>query len=105
MKNNCTIDICGYSDADWVESYDRKSTIGFYTFVGGNLVTWKSKKQGVMTRSSAKSEYRAMVSTASEPIWIKQVLVELNIINKEPMKIYCDNQLARHIAANPIFHE
>jgi hypothetical protein len=44
MKNNNSNDICGYSDADWAGSFDRKSTIGYYTFVDGNIVTWKSKK-------------------------------------------------------------
>jgi hypothetical protein len=45
MKNNInSYDIVGYSDADWAGSADRKSTTGFCTFVGGNLVTWKSKK-------------------------------------------------------------
>ena len=42
-KNNTNNDV-GYSDADWAGSYDRKSTTGYCTFVGGNLVTWKSKK-------------------------------------------------------------
>jgi Reverse transcriptase (RNA-dependent DNA polymerase) len=44
MKRNNTSTLCGYSDADWAESFDRKSTTGFYIFVGRNLVTWKSKK-------------------------------------------------------------
>eukprot|EP00257_Ricinus_communis_P025279 XP_025012693.1 uncharacterized protein LOC112534490 [Ricinus communis] len=43
---------------DWAGSHDRKSTSGFCTFVGGNLVTWKSKKQTVTARSSAEAEYR-----------------------------------------------
>jgi hypothetical protein len=68
MKNNNFNEICGYSDADWVRRYDRKSTTSYYTFVGGNLVTWKSKKQNVITRSSAKAEYRAMASTTGELI-------------------------------------
>jgi hypothetical protein len=105
MKNNNSNEICGYSDADWAESYDRKSTTGYCTFVGGNLVTWKSKKQNVIARSSAEAEYRAMASTTSELIWIKQLLVELGINTREPMKMYCDNQTARHIASNPVFHE
>jgi hypothetical protein len=46
-----------------------------------------------------------MASTASELTWIKQVLADLNIEIKEPMKMYCDNQAAIHITANPIFHE
>jgi hypothetical protein len=44
MKNNDSNEICGYSNADWAGSFDRKSTTSFYTFVGGNLVTWRSKK-------------------------------------------------------------
>jgi hypothetical protein len=71
MKPNNSNNIVGYSDADCVGSCDRKSTIGYCTFIGGNLVTWKSKKQNVVARSSTEAEYRAMASTASELIWIK----------------------------------
>ena len=64
MKKNETSDIVGYCDADWAGSIeDRKSTTSYCTFVGGNLVTWKSKKQSVVARSSAEAEYRAMAST------------------------------------------
>jgi hypothetical protein len=105
MKNNNSNKICGYSDSDWAGSYDRKSTTGYCTFVGGNLVTCKNKKQNVIARSSAEAEYRAMASTTSELIWIKQLLVELGINTREPMKMYCDNQAACHIASNPVFHE
>jgi hypothetical protein len=38
MRNNKTNAVCGYSDVDWAESFDRKSTTVFCTFVGGNLV-------------------------------------------------------------------
>jgi Reverse transcriptase (RNA-dependent DNA polymerase) len=55
MKNNNSNTLCGYSDADWAENFDRKSTTGFCTFVGGNLVTWNSKKQNVVARSSAET--------------------------------------------------
>jgi hypothetical protein len=74
-------------------------------FVDGNLVTWKSKKQNVVARSSTEAEYRAMASTASKLSWIKQVLTDLNFEINGPMKMFCDNQSARHIAANPVFHE
>jgi hypothetical protein len=105
MKCNNSNEVCGYSDADWAESFDRKSTTGFCTFVGGNLVTWKSKKQNVVARSSAEAEYRAMASSASELTWIKQILSDFGIQVQIPMKMFCDNQSARHITSNPVFHE
>ena len=105
MKNNKSNEICGYSDAEYAGSFDRKSTTGYCTFVGGNLVTWKSKKQNVVARSSAEAEYRAMASTASELTWIKQLLEELNFKIGGPMQMFCDNNAARHIASNVVFHE
>jgi hypothetical protein len=105
MKNNNSNDVCGYSDADWAGSFDRKSTTGFCTFVGGNLVTWKSKKQNIVARSSAEAEYRAMASTASELTWIKQLLSDIGIEDQGPIKMFCDNQAARHIASNSVFHD
>jgi hypothetical protein len=58
-----------------------------------------------MALSSAEAEYRAITSTASELTWTKQILTVLNFWIDEPMQIFCDNQSARHIAANPVFHE
>ncbi|GJX06513.1 putative RNA-directed DNA polymerase [Tanacetum coccineum] len=50
--------VCGYTDADWAgDRTDGKSTSGYFTFVGGNLVTWRSKKQKVVSRSSAEAEF------------------------------------------------
>ena len=50
-----------FTNVDWVKSKeDRRSTSGYCVFVGGNQVSWKSKKQGVVSRSSVESEYRAM---------------------------------------------
>jgi Reverse transcriptase (RNA-dependent DNA polymerase) len=105
MKKNDSNNVVGFSDADWARSCDRKSTTRFCTFVGDNLVTWKSKKQNIVARSSAEAEYRAMTSTTSELIWIKQLLSDMKIEHTKTMQMYCDNQAARHIASNPVFHE
>jgi hypothetical protein len=52
----------GYSDADWAGNVvNRKSTAGYFTFVGGNLVIWRSKKQNIVALSSAEAEFRGMV--------------------------------------------
>jgi len=49
FSNHGNLKVEGYTDADWAGSKDdRRSTSGYFTFVGGNLVTWKSKKQLVV---------------------------------------------------------
>ena len=74
-------------------------------FVRGNLVSWKSKKQSVVSRSSTESEYRAMTQSAYEIMWLYQLLVEVSIKTSVPAKLWCNNQAAHHIASNPVFHE
>ncbi|XP_038885896.1 secreted RxLR effector protein 161-like [Benincasa hispida] len=92
-----------YTYSDWAGSVtDRKSTLGYYTFVWGNLVTWRSKKQGVVARSSIEAEYRAMSLGICEEIWLKKVLVDLHQEGHDPMRLYCDNKAAINIANNPI---
>ncbi|KAA0038222.1 Copia protein [Cucumis melo var. makuwa] len=95
-----------FSDADWAGSRkDKRSTSGYCVFVGENLVPWKSKKQNVISRSSAESEYRAMTQSVCAIVWIHQLLSETCFSITVPAKLWCDNQVALHIASNPVFHE
>jgi hypothetical protein len=66
-RPNRHLRVKGFTYVNWADSpSDRQSTTGYYTFLGGNLVTWKNKKQTVETQSNAEAEYRAMAHTVSE---------------------------------------
>ena len=84
---------------------DGNSTSGYFTFVGGNLVTWRSKKQKVVSRSSAEAEFRGMVHGICELLWIRRILMDLGIVLITPMLLYCDNESVVKIANNPIQHD
>ncbi|KAH9658679.1 protein kinase domain-containing protein [Citrus sinensis] len=94
------------NDADWAGPVtDKKSTSGYCTFLWGNLVTWRRKKQNVVARSSAEAEVRSMAQGVCEILWLKRVLEELKRPVSLPMKFYCDNKAAINIAHNPALHD
>ncbi|KAK8913906.1 hypothetical protein KSP39_PZI024435 [Platanthera zijinensis] len=95
-----------YSDSSYADDKgDRKSTSGFCTFIGGNLVSWKSKKQSVVSRSSAEAEYRSMASTTCELKWMRALMFDLGEVYDYPLPMFCDNKAAIYISKNPVFHE
>ncbi|XP_019095577.1 PREDICTED: uncharacterized protein LOC109130463 [Camelina sativa] len=106
MGKNSNTDLVGYCDADWGgDKTDRRSVTGYCTFIKGNLVTWKTKKQKVVSMSSAESEYPAMRKFTTELTWLKALLEDLHIKTTTPIPMHCDNQAAIHIATNSVFHE
>ena len=84
---------------------DRKSTSGYVPFVGGNLVTWRSKKQSVVSLSSVEAEYRALHHATTKLTWLRILLSELGFGPKKPMVLFCDNIATIEIANNPVQHD
>ncbi|KAL9996132.1 putative RNA-directed DNA polymerase [Helianthus debilis subsp. tardiflorus] len=99
-------DLIAYADSDWAKCLEtRKSITGYCVFLGNSMVSWRSKKQTTVSRSSAEAEYRSMCAVACEVVWIKNILSELDINVNLPVKLFCDNTAALSIAANPVFHD
>lgn len=89
----------GYTEVDWIgDRMDKKTTSGYFTYVGGNLVTWRSKKEKVVSRSSDEVEYRGMVHGVCELLGIKRILRDLGISLLSPTQLHYDNESAVKIS-------
>ncbi|GJY48144.1 retrovirus-related pol polyprotein from transposon TNT 1-94 [Tanacetum coccineum] len=78
---------------------------GWLVYLGDSSVSWKTKKQHIVSCSSAEAEYRSMALTTGELKLSKGILKSLGVDHPQPMLLYCDSQAALHISRNPVFHE
>nr|GEX53357.1 putative ribonuclease H-like domain-containing protein [Tanacetum cinerariifolium] len=84
---------------------NRRSTFGYFSLVGGNLVTWKSKKQKVVSLSSAEAEFRGIAKGLAEALWIRKLVSEIGFPPKESIRIMSDNKAAIQISENHVQHD
>lgn len=82
-----------------------RSTSGYYVLIGGNMFSWKSKKQNTVALSSVEVEYLDMEETSKEFTGLKILLLELMLRDFQATKLIRDNQATLHTESNPIFHE
>ncbi|KAH9649096.1 retrovirus-related pol polyprotein from transposon RE1 [Citrus sinensis] len=105
FKASDGISLTAYTDADWACDVDDRKSVGAYcVYLGQNLISWSSKKQQTVARSSTESEYRALSTACAEIVWIQALLGELKLKCSQIPIIWCDNNGAAALATNPVYH-
>ncbi|XP_043699808.1 uncharacterized mitochondrial protein AtMg00810-like [Telopea speciosissima] len=106
FSSTSTLHPQAYCDLDCAScSMTRRSTTGYCIFLGTSPISWKTKKQNTISRSSPEAEYRAMAMATCEITWLSYLMRDLGDPFIEPVPWHCDNQVAIHIATNPVFHK
>ncbi|KAE8683852.1 hypothetical protein F3Y22_tig00111166pilonHSYRG00166 [Hibiscus syriacus] len=98
-------DIAAFADANWGANIDdRRSIIEYGVFLGKCLVTWCSKKQRKVSRSTMEAEYKSVADTAAYITWIQVLLTDLGIQHDHKPVVWYDNTSAVAMSANPVYH-
>ena len=106
LRASPTTGLIAYSDADWGGCPDtRRSTSGYCVFLGDNLLSWSSKRQPTLSRSSAEAEYRGVANAVAETSWLRNLLLELHCPLGKATIVYCDNISAVYLSSNPVQHQ
>ena len=77
---------------------------GVRIFLGGNLITWSSRKQKVVAKSSTEAEYRALSSAATDLVWIQNILTEIGVNLSQTPVIWSNNLGVQAFACNHVYH-
>ena len=100
-----SLDLVGFCDADWASDVDdRRSTSSYCVFFCQILVSWASKKQHTVSRSSREAEYRSLAHLTAELVWLQSLLSELQISLSTTPLVWCDNLSTALMSANPVQH-
>jgi len=95
-----------YSNADQdSDPTHRKFITSFHIFLGDSLISWKSKKQSIVSQSSIEAKYRIVTSTTKEIVWLRWLLVDIRVSLSHLTSMYCDNQSSIQIAHDLVFYE
>ena len=106
FSSHSSLTLHAYSDADWAgDPTHHRSTTGYCFLLGDSLISWRSKKQTIVACSNTEAEYRVLVATTAELIWLRWLLKDLGVDCSTATKLHCDNQSAIQIVHHDVFHE
>nr|GEX92352.1 hypothetical protein [Tanacetum cinerariifolium] len=106
LYSSTTSTLVAYSDADWAGCHTtRRSTSGYCVFLGNNLLSWSSKRQITISRSSAEAEYQGVANAIAETYWLRNLLRELHTPLSTATLFYYDNVSAVYLSSNPVQHQ
>ncbi|GKE91702.1 ribonuclease H-like domain-containing protein [Tanacetum coccineum] len=106
LFSSSTTDLVAYLDADWAGCpTTRRSTSGYCVFLGNNLLSWSSKRQPTLSRSSAEAEYHGVATVVAKTCWLQNLLYELHTPLSFVMLVYCDNVSVVYLFSNPVQHQ
>lgn len=104
LRSDSNFSLTGWCDSDWAAcALTRRSLSGWLVFLDRSPISWKTKKQYTVARSSAESEYRSMASITCELKWLKVLLKDLGVHHPKAIPLFCDSQSSLHITKNPFF--
>ncbi|GJR36593.1 ribonuclease H-like domain-containing protein [Tanacetum coccineum] len=100
------ISLLSSGSCDWAGCpTTRRSTSCYCVFLGNNLLSWSSKRQVTLSRSSAEAEYRGVANAVAETCWLRNLLRELHTPLSTATLVYCDNVSAVYLSSNPVQHQ
>ena len=106
LRSDSDLTLQGWCDSDWAACpLTRKSLTGWLVFLGYSPISWKTKKQNTVSRSSAEAECRSMATITCELKCLKGLLLSLGVHHPKAIRLFCDSQSALHIVKNLVFHE